>query len=170
MKNCEQPWLKVLKKGDVTVHPSASEAYLFSQNLTQQIQSQNLAKTILNQPSFEIPVGCIVNKRVQIFANWRNLLINRVDDQQNITVLLFNKRLSQEVQYQAWLYVMCNFFYSLHKNFILNHLFEFLDTCPAETQVRLFRNTDTSRSMSALSKLMNVSRSSLKYAKTGKLS
>ncbi|MFT4808063.1 MAG: hypothetical protein ACI84K_001255 [Pseudohongiellaceae bacterium] len=170
MKKIEQPWVKVVKKGDVTVHPSASEAYLFSQNLTLQIQSKNLATTILNQPSFEFPIGCIVNKRVQIFANWRNLLINPVDDQQSITVLLFNKRLSQEVQYQAWLYVMCNFSLSLHKNFILSHLFEFLDNCPAETQVRLFKNTDTSRSMSALSNLLNVSRSSLRNAKTGKSS
>ncbi|WP_371196101.1 hypothetical protein [Glaciecola sp. SC05] len=165
--NNKQPYVKTLKIKDVTLHPDALEAFLFSRSLSTQVRRKDLPATILNQANFEIPIACIVYGRVQIFANWKVLHSPPVDDEQSISVLVFNRRLSQEIEYQAWLYVFSQFSFSLHKQHILGHLCEFLDNCPIETQKRLFKNYDSSRSASALSTLLQVSRSSFRHARRG---
>ena len=166
-KNAANPYVETVEINDVTVHPNAIEAFMFSQNLITQVQSENLPTTILNQTNFEMPITCMLNNRVQVFANWRNLLCTPVNDEQTISILVFNKRLSQEIEYQSWLYVLSQFSFSLHKQHILGHLCEFLENCPLETQTRLFKNFDSSRSVSALSNLLQVSRSSIRHARAG---
>lgn len=160
----ETPHIKFVNIKDISIHPQALEAFLFSQNMTPQAKTNSLPNGIINLPNFEIPFGCIRHNRVQVFANWRTLLNDSYHDE-NLPVVTFNSRLSDEIIYQSWLYVLSQISFSVHKKFLLKHLHEFLTDCPDETRRRIFSCRNSSISDTSFSKFFNVPRSTFKNAK-----
>tara|TARA_R110002167_G_scaffold29556_7_gene98663 strand:- start:902 stop:1420 length:519 start_codon:yes stop_codon:yes gene_type:complete len=160
----EKPHIEVVNIRGISIHPQASEAFLFSQNLIAQANTKKLPNSVLNLPNFEIPFGFMRNNRIQVFANWRALLVDSYHDD-TIPVVIFNSRLSNEVAYQAWLYVLSQFSFSVHKKFLLKHLHEFLEGCPTEILKRMFSEHSVNISDVSFSELFNVNRSSFRHAK-----